>query len=274
MIYLSRCTLHWKTQAVQWVNTIIEQANATAEARDTTIQILDEFIQICVVENNPLISNARYMSLVAAASAIVATKVHESSRSLSPASFPYFEAIDLVSFERNLLGKIQYKIYPNHNPTTIMFNMLEAWENGSDFHEALRGEASALLTIFWLSIESVQYNPVTIATSALLLAFSKLQIDPSHWLQVLPGSCIPKSSPLLPLHCDVDKCLESFVKSGSFSSASLQICIPAIDENKLHFSNSPSTITDALMSPTPTVMPDIAQTTSHLSFTQNVQGQD
>merc|ERR1719399_2306832 len=81
-VHLNESLLHRRHKAVQWINTIIEQAHATAEARDTAIQILDEFVQVCVIDQNSSISSTRYMSLAAAASAIVATKVHESSRSL------------------------------------------------------------------------------------------------------------------------------------------------------------------------------------------------
>ena len=267
-------------QAVQWVNTIIDQAHAPAEARDTTIQVLDGFIQKCVLDQNPFLSNAKYISLAAAVSAIVATKVHDSSRSLSTASFPFFKAIDLVSFERYLLEKIQYDISINNNPTLFMLNMLEAWEEGQQFHEALLREASALLSLFWLSIESITYAPFTIATSALLLSFSKLGVDPSSWLKTLPESCIPRSSPLLPLCFDVDRCLETFVKSGSASMSSLQINISIIDEIKDRKDASPSTISDLPKSPTvlPPAVSDFvvtAATDNHFVPIKNLaQGQE
>ena len=214
---------------------------------------MDKFIQTCVIEQNPFVSNSKYISVAAAVSAIVASKIHESSRSLSAASFPFFKSIDLVSFERYLLDKIQYDISPNESPTIFMLKMLEAWEEGSQLHEALLREASALLSVFWLSIESIEYAPFTIATGALLLAFSKLQINPSRWLQTLPEDCIPRSSPLC---FDVDCCLKSFVKSGSISSSSLQISVPSLDESKIRSQTSPSTIVNAPMSPT--VVPTLA----------------
>ena len=152
-----------------------------------------------------------------------------------------------MAFERYLLEKIQYDISPNQSPTIFMLTMLEAWGEGSQLHEALLREASALLQVFWLSIESIEYAPFTIATGALLLAFSKLQIDPSRWLQTLPEDCIPRSSPLC---FDVDCCLKSLVKSGSISSSSLQISVPSLDDSKTRSQTSPSTIVNAPMSPT------------------------
>lgn len=263
---------------MQWINTIIAQSHATPEARDTTIQILDKFIHVCLVDKNPFVSNAKYISLAAAASAIIATKVHESSRSLSAASFPFFKSIDLVSFERYLLDKIEYDIFPNHSPTIFMMNMMEAWEEESHFHEALLREASALLSTFWLTIESIQYAPFTVATGALLLAFYKLQIDPSRWLQTLPESCIPKSSPLLPLCFDVDRCLESFVKSGSTSAPSLQISIPSIDNDKTRSHSSPSTIATIADTPTSPVevrrKKNLAVACNHFAPIKNVLVKD
>lgn len=205
-----------RTKAIEWVNSIFEQSHSGLDARDTCIQTFDKFLCFCASEESQLVLNAKFVSIAAAVSAIVATKLHDSSRSLTPASFPYFKTVDLVNFERYLLDRIQYCVELDVTPILFVRYMLCVWKSGEAYHGDLFDEASALISAFWVSIESTFYAPFTIAISALLLAFSKLQLDSAEWLQYLPESCFPSDPKSSSSSCfDIDSCFQSFMKLES-----------------------------------------------------------
>lgn len=195
-------------QAVQWINLITTLAQSSVDARDTSVQIFDKFLFQSSLDGNQLVENAKFVSLAAAASALVSTKIHDSCKSLKTASFPYFKPSELINFERDLLALIKYEISPSHTPVSFVRYMLCVWPLGHPKHLALSNEANRLISAFWLSLDSTLYTPFTIAVSALLLAFFRLDIDSSDWLKCLPECCLAKISSSLCL--DVDACLQSF----------------------------------------------------------------
>ena len=178
------------------------------DTKHTCIQIFDRYMISFFLEENASSENSNFLSLTAAAAALIGTKIHDSKRALSVESFPYFKVHDLVNCERLILEKINYDIDPLQSPASFMKIMLDIWPGCVHRHNEIFREACDLVDAFWMTFESVQYSPMTIAVSALLLTFSKLKIDSSDWLRFLPSRC------LTPIdgtgYRAIDRCLVSF----------------------------------------------------------------
>ena len=173
------------------------------------------------------------MSLAAAASALIGIKINYSKTALTVHSFPYFEARDLVSCEKLILEKLNYCIDPCYSPVCFIKLMLRVWHGHRNRHGELWHEATNLANKFILFFESLQYSSMTIAVSALLLAFLKLGVDSSEWLHSLPNRCYTTVDAS---GCKVvDKCLESFRRCNQMTMRN--ICY---EDNS---NNSPTTVT-------------------------------
>ena len=107
---ISEAVQHRRRKAVKWINLIIDLSQSSPESRDTSIQIFDKFISFSAIEGNQLVENSKFVSIAAAASTLISTKLHDSTRHLKPSSFPYFKPNDLVSFERHVMEKLQYNV--------------------------------------------------------------------------------------------------------------------------------------------------------------------
>lgn len=256
---LSNATVHRRNKAVNWINVITSLTGCNIETKHTCIHIFDMYVASFFVEDRKPIENWKFVSLTAAAASLIGTKIHYSKKALTVESFPYFQAHDLVNCERLILEKIDYNIDPSYSSVSFIKCILHVWPGCKTRHEELQKEAFILADKFVLSFESVQYSPMTIAVSALLLAFLKLDIDSSEWLQSLPSRCY---SSVDASGCKVvDKCLESFIACNQSVGESTctdklsnnsPTTVTAMIENKLSIT---TTIIDAI--PTPSITPSV-----------------
>ena len=171
------------------------------------MQILDRFIaQLDTsVFDDPLRDNsAFFIGLAAAASIILASKIHE-IRPLSVSNFPHFDRDQLLQFEARLLLMIGFQITPQTTPSACARHMLRLWPEvmvdgarscstpyvGKSLEDSILAHADMLIGQFWKDLDSLRYAPSTIALSALLLTFSKYKMDCGEWLRRLPDECFP-----------------------------------------------------------------------------------
>jgi hypothetical protein len=177
---------------------------------------------------NPLKDNgAMCIGLAAAASIILSSKIHE-IRPLCASNFPHFQVAELIEIERRLLLMIGFQIIPQATPSACARNLLQLWPD-LDHWSALAparptrpqilSAAEVLIGHFFADLESLKYAPSTIALAALLLTFSKLNMDCTAWLRHVPDACFPSKSGTHPVFgpedwsfLDVDGCLTAMQK--------------------------------------------------------------
>ena len=204
---------------------VCSTARVSIETRDSAIQILDRFIaqlDIAIFENPLKDNGALCIGLAAAASVILSSKIHE-IRPLCASNFPHFEVSRLVEIERRLLLMIGFQIVPQATPSACARNLLQLWPDldrwsslvpNRPSHDQILASAEHLIGYFFKDQESLKYAPSTIALSALLLTFSKMNMDCSVWLRHVPDVCFPSKSGIHPVFTladwsflDVDGCL-------------------------------------------------------------------
>jgi len=83
---------------------------------------------------------------------------------------------------------------PRITPASLVQLMVFVWPNMQETHAALIREARSLILNFLPSVQSASFATLTIAMSALLLAFFKMKMDPADWLSYLPDSCKDESA--------------------------------------------------------------------------------
>lgn len=196
-----------RLRAVKWMNQIIELSKSSREIRDTSVQILDKFIYTYVQSRGDSSVDSVFYGLTAATALILATKLHDSRCGISKSSFPCFQPIKLVEFERLILKTIQFDINPCHSPTVLMQYMLKVHPVLADSRESLLAMAEGLLSGFLVSVHSSSFTPSTIALTTLLLAFTKLGIESTDWIKSLPRSCSSTDNEKI----NIDRCLSSYV---------------------------------------------------------------
>lgn len=207
-INFPEASIYRRNKAIRWISVISSLSGCDVDTKHTCIQIFDRYMTSFFLEANKCVENSKFVSLTAAAATLIGTKIHYSKKSLTVGSFPYFKVHDLVNCERLILEKINYDIDPLQSPASYMKIMLDIWPGCMHRHDEIYREACELVDVFWMTVESLQYNPMTIAVSALSLTFSKLQIDSSDWLRYLPSQCVTQVDAT---GCRAtDRCLESF----------------------------------------------------------------
>jgi len=182
-------------------------------ARDTAVDIFNRFVATISLESGlQLVDNPNFVSFAAAASLILASKVHEGkTQALSMSKFPDFKIEELIAFEGMMLSKLECKISALSTPTAFISTLVELWPDRSH-HTPLKEKAEEFLSYFYESPESSIYAPSSIAISVLLLAFSVLRLDCSSWLAMVPDVCFPRAdSPAivqgLQASFDIDACI-------------------------------------------------------------------
>lgn len=220
----------------------------STHCRDTAIEIFNRFLAITLVEDAKLLHDTLYLSLAAAASLILSSKVHEGKANLTIAHFPHFSTEDLVAFERMMLIKIECKISALSTPTAFIAKLLELWPDGGA-HHVLAAKADLFIAEFYEASESMFYAPSSLAISALLLSFSVLRMDCSHWLACIPDACFPRADnlqlePALLLSLDIDACLTHFQSTNSVRSHLSPINLPTSSPFFAGHSVSPTSVAD------------------------------
>eukprot|EP01041_Mallomonas_annulata_P007183 gene7183-14638_t len=203
-----------RANAIKWIKDVVSLSHVSVETRDSSIQIFDRFLGVCLSENKNILGHSTDVALAAAVSVLLASKLHE-TRPLSMSSFPHLKTNDLVAFERLVMSKLGFALYPLASPAAFIRYLLSVWTDGCEC-QYLNDTACNLVGDFFEAPEAPHFAPSAIALSALLLSFSKLGMDCTEWLEHVPNICLP--SPLHPIYntqllvsfLDVDNCLSVF----------------------------------------------------------------
>lgn len=208
-------TVDFRFSSIRWMKEVVSLSHVSILTRDTSIIIFDRFLGLCFEAGESV--NEKSIGLAAAAAILIASKIHE-SQPLSIANFPYLNKYDFISYERYILQKLNYNVLPCISPSVFIKYFLLIWNDISD-HQTICDVANDLVTDFIEVPESIQFAPSTIALTALLISFSRLNIDCRPWLEHIPNVCLPSAShpifntPELFCFLNVDACLNQFNSS-------------------------------------------------------------
>lgn len=211
--HISRVSQH-RINAIRWIKDVVALSHVSVETRDSGIQILDRFLGVCLSENKNILGHSADVALAAAASVLIASKIHESTP-LSVSSFSHLKKQDLVAFERIVLNKLRYALYPLCTPAAFIQSFIELWPH-FEGRQILTETAYDLVGGFFEAPESPHFSPSTVALSALLISFSKIGKDCTEWLDEVPNICLPNpnhpifNTPTMLSYLDVDNCLAVF----------------------------------------------------------------
>ena len=205
-----------RRRGIIWLVAISGRAELHNYTRDTAIGILSRFIAVIYREAPSFAADTKFISFTAAASLIIAAKMHEGKHRLTVKNFPHFNCDDLIAFESMVLSKIDFNISALATPSAILRHLSElpAWQQQPIGPESREESADRLLVQFHLEPESTFYAPTTLAIAALLLSSSMQPggIDASvrEWIASLPVEMLPSSSSSsssLSVALDVDGCI-------------------------------------------------------------------
>ena len=212
-----------RRKGILWIVAISGRAELNNFTRDTAIDILSRFIAVIYREAPAFTADEKFISFAAAASLILAAKLHEGKQRITVKNFPHFNCDDLIAFETLVLSKISFNISALATPYALLrhFSESPAWQRGPEDYKSQREEAAdRLLVRFYLEPESTFYAPTTLAIAALLLS-SSMQQQPGgssdahaqssvqsvqEWLASLPAEMLPSASSSS-VALDVDGCI-------------------------------------------------------------------
>jgi len=108
-------------------------------------------------------------------------------------AFSHFAVDDLVKFEYQMLTRLEYFIVPLASPVSFVRHLLHVGVLTDDVRYteeiALSKEAGVIIGHYWEGSESLLYSPSIIGFAALVIAFSKLNLQCRGWLDSLPDEC-------------------------------------------------------------------------------------
>ena len=191
----------------------------SADARDSSIQIFDKFLSNSWVESDKVLFDTHFICFAACSSLLISAKLHEGSQVLTMANFPLFPTADLIEFERRLLTEIGYSITALSTPSAFVRHLLGLCPEYEDRHIELIDQADIYIAEFSEQNDYVLFAPSTVAVSALLIAFSTLEIYATVFSRRIPSSMLPQRCQENQANCllDIDKCLSSFQRTSSVS---------------------------------------------------------
>ncbi len=131
------------------------------------------------------------------------------------------------------MNKISFDINPICTPISFVRYFISLWPN-SEIHQSIIENANSLINQYWELIESTFYSPKTIAISAIIISFAKLQIDCLNWFQQLPTELYlnPDHENIqMNKHCNIDDCIRSFRNFSFLNSNYLDTTDCEINEN-------------------------------------------
>lgn len=130
-----------------------------------------------------------------------------------------------ISLEYEILMKVGGKLCVMCIPTSFVDLLIQLIpkdmiKDDSSLINTIRVQAYTLIRRFRGTINGLRYSAVTIAISALLLLFSKHNIDMAEWLHLIPDSCLLASTSPLSIHTRevLPPCSSSSSSSRSLSS--------------------------------------------------------
>jgi hypothetical protein len=207
----------------------------------------------------PVLEEHGFLSCAACACVIIGSKIHE-SKPLGTTNFSLQNSEHLVEFEKSILSKCGCTILSQGTPSATLEHMLQllpAESVSSECKETALAMSSDLIASFQETSEYLCYAPVTISVSALLLSFSKLQIDCSEWLRRIPDVCLPKPDhpffePNQLAFLDADGCIQCLQQFDPEILCADQSCTPNSKPLNSLEETDTKTIGDARASQSPT----------------------
>lgn len=129
-------------------------------ARDSAVEIFNRFLAISYYENHVLIEDTTFVSFAAAASLILASKLHEGKTILTMSHFPHFKTDELIAFESMMLTKIEYKITALSTPSGFIHHLLELWPDRNQV-ACLQEKAELFLSEFYEGMRNISRGRLT-----------------------------------------------------------------------------------------------------------------
>lgn len=155
---------------------------------------MDKFLAI---SDASVLTDSNCISIAAACAIILSSKMHDSPP-LRMCAFSHFAVDDLIKFEYQMLTKLEYFIVPLASPASFVRHLLHVGALDNDVgHQqelTLTREANIIIGYYWEGNESLIYSPSIIGFAALVIAFSKLNLQCRGWLDSLPDECFHRMS--------------------------------------------------------------------------------
>lgn len=148
---------------------------------------------------------------------------------------------------------IDYTVNPSITPYIFVCELISVWVTAShSLQQQIITTATELVEDLYLTMECTMFASSTIATAAIMLAFSKFRIDPLPWLELLPKSYLAsfQHSPLCvddTPHLNVDLCLLTFrqfvsvletseIKTNNIRSSEI---VHLVNQNEINLEEDP-----------------------------------
>jgi len=178
-----------RNYGVEWMKECVAQvlSEDCPSTRDTSVQIFDTYLLLNYERDPRVLRDTDFLSYSAAASVILAAKLHDTNSKLSMNKFSNFQSDRLVIFERHILASMGGKFSPMTTPSTFAHYLVDIVpEIPRSTRDSLLHHAFVLIAEFWEESEYVLYAPSTIAISALMISFSQLKVPCNDWLHAIP----------------------------------------------------------------------------------------
>lgn len=235
-----------RAYAVDWMKKVLLQG--CPEARDTAVQVFNKYLILCYVENKSILKDTVFLSYAAAASLTIAVKLHTSNKILNLCRGPSrFDASEVARFEREILNRISFQIYPTCTPSSFVESIVNMNQSSFTNIDLLLSTCDTMIGEFCEEPDYLLFAPSAIAISALLISFSVLHMPCTSWLKTIPDICLPNNtSSIYPNNSkesrflDIDRCICCFKKIPFLQSRSKNRSPTSVTEMFETSSDSPS----------------------------------
>jgi hypothetical protein len=129
--------------------------------------------------------DACWTVFAAAASMLLASKLHHSQNSIKASQFTKFKTEDILFFERMIVLRIGGKISPQANPSFFLETLTPLCEDLVDT-DKLRSRANALVEEFLPDPMFMLFAPSTVAIASIIVSLSDLRVCGSSFINRVP----------------------------------------------------------------------------------------
>jgi len=256
-------TIRYRT--IVYINEVFNTYALRSETRDCSIHIYDLFMAELLIDSgiDNIVNNKELCTEIAIVCISISVKLYE-SKPLQLTSFTKDKCLDLINLEQIILSKIAMKINSNCTSTSVIEHLLillpkNNIKNSQEAIEKAKIMAFKIITKFLETSNSIRYSPITVAISSLLVSFSKMEIDLTCWLELIPDVCLPHANhplfqPELLPYIDCDACIQemersnllrnTFIKDNSSNNCKFNDYCDEIDKTSRFNNSSPTGVND------------------------------
>jgi hypothetical protein len=155
------------------------------ELRDCSVRIFDLFVTHSFSETPAILYDACWTVFAAAASMLLASKLHYSHNFIKASQFTKFKTEDIIFFERMIVLRIGGKISPQATPSFFVESLIPLCEDLIDI-DKLRKRANDLVGEFLEDSMSMLFAPSTVAIASIIVSLSDLRVCGSSFINRVP----------------------------------------------------------------------------------------